>query len=396
MPPAVTHITWKRGRVRLVARRGHVPLDRGILVRVTRLFAFIAAAVIAAPGAGCGDDPKPPPPATGRDGGPDTGPRDGGPMDAGPGDAAVDAARLDAALDGAPSDGAVPDAPPDSGPCMTADDCDDGLVCNGSETCVEGDCAGGVSVECNDGIECTVDVCLEPMGDCMSTPDHDACSAGEMCIAAGSRGCIVPCSGTSAICELVAPQCGCRLTDGCYLTSTMPRRVCLTAGTSGPGSSCSMANDCSVGVGCRTLSGMVRICSRFCTLDSHCGGGGSRCVVMTDDPDGARYCSRACDPITQTGCVVGSACTIGGATTGSPYTDCQARASGGGTQGATCMSEAQCAGGYTCTGASSVDGGTDGTCERFCTATSACPGGTTCRLSPAYATISGMTYGLCR
>ena len=38
----------------------------------------------------------------------------------------------------------------DGGACMGDVDCDDGLFCNGAETCVEGACVAGSPVECAD------------------------------------------------------------------------------------------------------------------------------------------------------------------------------------------------------------------------------------------------------
>ena len=46
----------------------------------------------------------------------------------------------------------------DAGPpadCDTDEECDDGLLCNGVETCEFGQCLAGTPVECGDGIGCT-------------------------------------------------------------------------------------------------------------------------------------------------------------------------------------------------------------------------------------------------
>jgi hypothetical protein len=69
-------------------------------------------------------------------------------------------------------------------PCIGDADCDDAFFCNGAEVCVGGLCAAGDAPDCDDGLECTVDLCR---GDaCIHAPRPDvACDAG-----------MPPCSGT--------------------------------------------------------------------------------------------------------------------------------------------------------------------------------------------------------
>jgi len=65
--------------------------------------------------------------------------------------------------------------------CFTNADCDDGLHCNGEETCdptaSEADpvthCVAGAAVVCDDGIACTVDECIESSRSCLSEPPDD-------------------------------------------------------------------------------------------------------------------------------------------------------------------------------------------------------------------------------
>ena len=66
-------------------------------------------------------------------------------------------------------------------PCEQDSDCDDGLACDGVETCVEGRCAPGRPVECDDAVECTVDVCIDETGDCENIPVHARCVETELC-----------------------------------------------------------------------------------------------------------------------------------------------------------------------------------------------------------------------
>ena len=69
--------------------------------------------------------------------------------------------------------------------------CDDGLSCNGAETCGASGCESGTTVDCDDGVSCTDDACTEPGGQCDHTPvdascsDGDACNGTETCGASG-------------------------------------------------------------------------------------------------------------------------------------------------------------------------------------------------------------------
>lgn len=61
--------------------------------------------------------------------------------------------------------------------CTTDEDCDDGIACNGTETCSDGNCQDGMPVRCPPNASCT-----EPDGECVCDPEYhpdgDACVAG--------------------------------------------------------------------------------------------------------------------------------------------------------------------------------------------------------------------------
>ena len=61
--------------------------------------------------------------------------------------------------------------------CTVDADCNDGFFCNGSETCdtATGTCQPGTPVDCDDGVDCTVDTCNEVNDECVNTPDNSAC-----------------------------------------------------------------------------------------------------------------------------------------------------------------------------------------------------------------------------
>jgi hypothetical protein len=78
----------------------------------------------------------------------------------------------------APSEdaGSLADAARDGGPgCADNDACDDGLFCNGTETCVSGLCVRGAVPRCSDDVACTTDFCSEEARGCLNrAPDSDA------------------------------------------------------------------------------------------------------------------------------------------------------------------------------------------------------------------------------
>ncbi len=58
--------------------------------------------------------------------------------------------------------------------CDEDSECDDGVFCNGEETCRDGFCRQGTRVDCDDDIECTIDRCSESEGRCENAlPDKD-------------------------------------------------------------------------------------------------------------------------------------------------------------------------------------------------------------------------------
>ncbi|MEE8522991.1 MAG: hypothetical protein V3T72_03585 [Thermoanaerobaculia bacterium] len=67
------------------------------------------------------------------------------------------------------------------GGCTSNDDCTDGLFCNGAETCVAGSCQAGTPVDCDDSVACTVDSCDEAGDTCDNVPDDGACDDGLFC-----------------------------------------------------------------------------------------------------------------------------------------------------------------------------------------------------------------------
>lgn len=88
------------------------------------------------------------------------------------------------------------------GGCQSHAECDDGLACNGSETCnfETGTCQSGTPVNCNDGVACTSDTCNEPSGTCSHTPNNGACDDGQFCNGAETCNATLGCQAGSDPC----------------------------------------------------------------------------------------------------------------------------------------------------------------------------------------------------
>jgi hypothetical protein len=76
--------------------------------------------------------------------------------------------------------------------------CDDGLFCNGAETCsAQLGCQPGVAPDCDDGVSCTADACDDGSASCTHTPVHAACDDG------------LPCNGVETCSASAPPGSGC-------------------------------------------------------------------------------------------------------------------------------------------------------------------------------------------
>lgn len=102
--------------------------------------------------------------------------------------------------------------------------CENGSFCDGAEVCDAAlGCTAGTPVQCNDGVACTVDLCDDDLQACSHAPDHSICDNGLFCDGAETcsteDGCVPgsdPCSG--GICDEAAQACsggGCSTDSDC-------------------------------------------------------------------------------------------------------------------------------------------------------------------------------------
>ncbi|MFW6086115.1 MAG: MopE-related protein [Myxococcota bacterium] len=184
---------------------------------------------------------------------------------------------------GRPPDGG--DGGLDAGPCTRDEDCDDGVFCNGVETCDvdEGRCVAGTPVDCDDGVDCTIDECVADLDECRSVPESDRCDPGEVCF----------------------PDEGCEA------------RECSTDEDCDDGSACTGEERCVGGI-CEQGAGRDCDDGIACTRDLCVDDVG--CVNTPQDTEcddgvfcnGAETCDPAsgCQPGTPVNCDDGNACTV--------------------------------------------------------------------------------------
>ena len=110
--------------------------------------------------------------------------------------------------------------------CTTNGECDDGLYCNGAETCNLGTstCEAGTPPTCDDGVACTVDSCNETGNRCDHTPNDPACSDANLCngvetcdeVSGCELGTVLDCTdAVDCTTDTCLPATGCQHADNC-------------------------------------------------------------------------------------------------------------------------------------------------------------------------------------
>ncbi|MEZ4461526.1 MAG: hypothetical protein R3E66_17760 [bacterium] len=196
--------------------------------------------------------------------------------------------------------------------------CDDSDVCTFNTACSAGACVG-TDVDCSDGNECTTDSC-DPIQGCSSVAvddgtacdDASACTTSDLCVAGECTGQALSCDDgnecTDDVCDDVT---GCANTnntascddgDPCTTGDTCGDGVCNSGGPE----SCDDQNPCTIDV-CHAVAG----CQHLPTNNPCCSGQVSIC------DDGDPCTTDICDPTTAdcsytlntASCNDGNACT---------------------------------------------------------------------------------------
>jgi hypothetical protein len=184
--------------------------------------------------------------------------------------------------------------------------CNDGLFCNGTESCTAGGCQAGTPIDCGDSVGCTIDSCNEASDACTHTPNDDACSDGEFCNGAEVCDPSLGCQGGEGPC----PGLGCD-ESGDFCT-------CTDDGQCDDGLFCNGAESCVAG-SCQAGTPVDCTDGVSCTLDS-CNESTDSCAHAPSDAacsDGA-FCNgvetcnalSGCQAGTPVNCDDADVCTI--------------------------------------------------------------------------------------
>jgi uncharacterized protein (TIGR03382 family) len=171
-------------------------------------------------------------------------------------------------------------------PCTSDEMCDDGLYCNGEEYCdAQNGCSAGTAVDCDDSVGCTTDSCNETDDRCDHVEDDLACDDGLYCNGAEYCDAVDDCqSGPAPDCDddNVCTDDICDQQNGCrHSFNTAP---------------CDDGDDCTVDDVCSNAACRGTIPDEVCddgvdndcdgdtdAQDTDCGGG--------DDPRPSGGCS---------------------------------------------------------------------------------------------------------
>jgi len=173
--------------------------------------------------------------------------------------------------------------------CSDDSECNDGLYCNGVETCVDGICQNGTPINCNDNVNCTDDACNEASNTCDHIPNNANCDDGVYCngleICDASNDCLAGtpvtclddllfCTGDE-ICDVGIDSCiseGNPCSEGTVCNEE--NDVCDPSSCSNPNGVCEEGEDCS-----------------SCPSDCISGSGGGSCDACFKGK-----CDDSCNP----------------------------------------------------------------------------------------------------
>jgi len=189
--------------------------------------------------------------------------------------------------------------------CRVSSQCDDGRVCNGRESCQRGRCVPGPPPRCFDGVGCTDDRCVDPVG-CVFVPDPMLCGGG-MCDP--QRGCIMP------------PAC--RSDFSCDDGRVCNGREICNNGTCFPGKPpfCDDGNLCTSDFCAESAGGCLNT-PVICLGGQMCDPGSGRCVAppectRDDQCNDRSFCNgqercinNRCRPAAASPCFDGDECTL--------------------------------------------------------------------------------------
>lgn len=197
--------------------------------------------------------------------------------------------------------------------------CDDGDLCTEADRCVAGECAGD-SLDCDDGNPCTADACGED-GSCTNEildgaacNDGDACTINDMCNADGT------CGGEARTCD-DGNECTIDICDefaGCVYVPNLNPCCTGTVSICDDGDPCT-TDLCDPGTGACDYESNSAVCDDgdACTANDQCSEGvcgGDAVDCPTTGPCQAAFCDSedgcGVELLDGVGCSDGVECTV--------------------------------------------------------------------------------------
>lgn len=174
------------------------------------------------------------------------------------------------------------------------DDCDDGNACTEVDLCKNGQCLGGGELSCDDGVDCTLDLC-DPSSGCASLADDSLCDDGDVCTTAtcvADTGCDV---------TVLSGSCDdgneCTEGDACGVDGCAGAELTCDDGDACTDEFCDPANGCQISFNTASCED-----GNACTQGDTCSGG----LCVTGGPvdcDDANACTvEFCDDLA--GCII--------------------------------------------------------------------------------------------
>ncbi len=255
---------------------------------------------------------------------------------------------------------------------LLTDACSDGNACTVGDQCEAGSCKGGTAKGCDDGIECTGDVCNPVSGACETTATTAACSDGNPCTQGDqcqggkcqpgaaaqcddNNACTEDaCDPQSGACTHVDGSGGCEDGNGCTVGDTCKNGKCASGGEktcldtdtctadscdpksgncahsaiAGCGAKCGSDGDCQVIDVCSTPACLSGACAYLptsatctdgdaCTQGDYCQFGACKHGASVNCDDGNPCTDDSCNGGTcshsnsAASCSDGDSCTVG-------------------------------------------------------------------------------------
>ncbi|MBR9691135.1 hypothetical protein GOV08_05640, partial [Candidatus Woesearchaeota archaeon] len=184
--------------------------------------------------------------------------------------------------------------------CLSNPDCDDGLFCNGVETCNSGTCQAGTAINCGDGVSCTVDSCNEGTDSCDNNPNDNLCDNGLFCD--GDETCDIVNDCESGTPPTTNDGVGCTV-DGCdevndEIIHLPDDNLCLNGLYCDGAEFCDIVNDCQVGSSITCDDGLS------CSIDT-CDEG----INTIDNIGSCDFDISSCTCLINSDCDDGNPCT---------------------------------------------------------------------------------------